>query len=207
MGIDPAVIAERGYRTCDGISELKSLRIDVLRSTDTHGLLLPLHSTEGKPAQFYHPQEERLAPYVVYRPDIPEIGRNGKPRKYIVPSKTGIRLDCHPRCQPALGNPDIPKWITEGQKKADSLVTKGACAIGLLGVDSWRGKNDGRCFTCVGPSQMARPNSYRLMNSPITRSCMRSVLEKHSVRRTNRLIRVRRLMCLLSIFCVFSLPT
>ena len=29
-------------------------------------------------------------------------------------------------------------------------------------------------------------------------------LEKHSVRRTNRLIRVRRLMCLLSIFCVFS---
>src|SRR6266705_1845610 len=39
---------------------------------------------------------------------------------------------------------------------------------------------------------MARPNSYRLMNSPITRSCIRSVLEKHSVRRTNRLIRVRR---------------
>jgi hypothetical protein len=37
----------------------------------------------------------------------------------------------------------------------------------------------GGCFTCVGPSQMARPNSYRLMNSPITRSCMRSVLEKH----------------------------
>jgi len=29
---------------------------------------------------------------------------------------------------------------------------------------------------------------------------MRSVLEKHSVRRTSRLIRVRRLMCLLSIF-------
>jgi hypothetical protein len=36
---------------------------------------------------------------------------------------------------------------------------------------------------------------------------MCSVLEKHSVRRTNRLIRVRRLLCLLSIFCVFSLPT
>ena len=65
----------------------------------------------------------------------------------------------------------------------------------------------GGCFTCVGPSQMARPNSYRLMNSPITRSCMRSVLEKQMVRRTSRLIRVRRLMCLLSIFCVFSFPT
>jgi hypothetical protein len=57
------------------------------------------------------------------------------------------------------------------------------------------------------PSQRDCPNSYRLMKSPITRSCMRSVLEKHSVRRTSRLIRVRRLMCLLSIFCVFSLPT
>src|SRR5262252_3680667 len=57
------------------------------------------------------------------------------------------------------------------------------------------------------PSQRDCPNSYRLMKSPITRSCMRSVLEKHSVRRTSRLIRVRRLRCLLSIFCVFSLPT
>ena len=66
---------------------------------------------------------------------------------------------------------------------------------------------EGGCFTCVGPSQMARPNSYRLMNSPITRSCICSVLEKQMVRRTSRLIRLRRLMCLLSIFCVFSLPT
>jgi hypothetical protein len=57
------------------------------------------------------------------------------------------------------------------------------------------------------PSQRACPNSYRLMKSPMTRSCMRSVLEKHSVRRTSRLIRVRKLMCLLSIFWVFSLPT
>jgi hypothetical protein len=32
-------------------------------------------------------------------------------------------------------------------------------------------------------------------------------LGKHSVRRTNRLMRVRRLMCLLSIFWVFSFPT
>ena len=36
---------------------------------------------------------------------------------------------------------------------------------------------------------------------------MRSVLEKQIVRRTNRLIRVRKLMCLLSIFCVFVCPT
>ena len=58
------------------------------------------------------------------------------------------------------------------------------------------------CWT----SQRARPNSYRFMKSPITRPCICSVLEKHSVRRTNRLMRVRRLMCLLSIFWVFSFP-
>src|SRR5262249_11007813 len=55
--------------------------------------------------------------------------------------------------------------------------------------------------------QTATPNSYRLINSPITKSCMRSVLEKQIVRRTNRLIRVRKLMCLLSIFCVCAFPT
>lgn len=56
-------------------------------------------------------------------------------------------------------------------------------------------------------SQTDTPNSYRLMKSPITRSCMRSVFEKQIVRRTNRLIRVRKLMCLLSIFCVWAFPT
>jgi hypothetical protein len=66
---------------------------------------------------------------------------------------------------------------------------------------------DGDVSQVLIPSQRACPNSYRLMKSPMTRSCMRSVLEKHSVRRTSRLIRVRKLMCLLSIFWVFSLPT
>ena len=55
--------------------------------------------------------------------------------------------------------------------------------------------------------QTGTPNSYRLINSPITKSCMRSVLEKQIVRRTNRLIRMRMLMCLLSIFCVCAFPT
>src|SRR5262249_21752113 len=55
--------------------------------------------------------------------------------------------------------------------------------------------------------QTDTPNSYRLIKRPITKSCMCSVLEKEIVRRTNRLIRVRKLICLLSIFCVFAFPT
>ena len=50
-------------------------------------------------------------------------------------------------------------------------------------------------------------HQHEVMKSPITRSCMHSVFEKQIVRHTNRLIRIRRLLCLLSIFCVLALPT
>src|SRR5712671_4397536 len=50
--------------------------------------------------------------------------------------------------------------------------------------------------------QTDTPNSYRLSKSPITKSCMRSVLAKPLVRRTNRLLCVCTLMGLLSLFCV-----
>ena len=55
--------------------------------------------------------------------------------------------------------------------------------------------------------QTDTPNSYRLIKRSITKSCMCSVLEKQIVRRTNRLIRVRKFICLLSIFWVFAFPT
>jgi hypothetical protein len=41
-----------------------------------------------------------------------------------------------------LGDPDIPLFVTEGVKKADSLASKDACAIALLGVWNFKGKND-----------------------------------------------------------------
>ena len=83
---------------------------------------------------------------------------------------------------------------------------KGLMNAAQIGTDavlypSMEGVSD-LLITC----QTDAPNSYRLMKSPITKSCMCSVLEKQIVRRTNRLIRVRKLMCLLSIFCVCRLP-
>lgn len=45
------------------------------------------------------------------------------------------------------------------------------------------------------------------MQEAITKSCMRSVLAKQIVQRTNRFIRVRKLLGLLSIFWVFAFPT
>ena len=60
-GIAPEIIAERGYRTSTGYSELKSCGITVSRDTDVYGLLLPLDSVEGKPGMAYC--SRKIAPY------------------------------------------------------------------------------------------------------------------------------------------------
>ena len=36
-----------------------------------------------------------------------------------------MRLDCSPLCLPDLGDPTVPLWITEGQKKGDALASAG----------------------------------------------------------------------------------
>jgi hypothetical protein len=41
-----------------------------------------------------------------------------------------------------LNDPTVPLWITEGQKKADVLVSQSLCAIALLRVWNWKSKND-----------------------------------------------------------------
>ena len=140
-GIAVDVIAERGYRTSTGYSELKSLRIPLARDTDTHGLLLPLYTTEGKPADIFIAKEDRSAPLTIYRPDVPQVDREGRLRKYLYPAER-MRLDCHPRAYPLLGDPTVPLWVTEGMKKGDALVSHGLCALDLMGVWCWRGTNE-----------------------------------------------------------------
>ena len=53
-------------------------------------------------------------------------------------------------------------------------------------------------------SQMSQPNATRLLKSPRTRSRICSICAKQTVRRTQRLSRVRRLIWLLSIFWASS---
>jgi putative DNA primase/helicase len=139
-GIALDVASERGYRTCTGHSELKSLGIYVPRSR-AEGLLLPLWGVDGRPAQHVHAEEQRTVPLTIYRPDT----RAGEstPSKYCNPARMQMRLDCPPRCQPELQNAQRRLFITEGQKKGDALATHGACVIALLGVACWRGRVDG----------------------------------------------------------------
>jgi len=135
------VIQERGYRTITSSRELEGLGFSAAQARQVPGLLLPLHSTDGQEL-----------PYV-YRPDNPRVyedkkGRRDKEGKY--PTKVikyefrkgeSMKLDCPPRSQKHLSDPSVPLWITEGQKKADALASLGLCAIDLLGVWNFIGKN------------------------------------------------------------------
>src|SRR6266446_6954154 len=132
-GIAPDVIIERGYRSVDGAKDyatLKALGFPRPRGGYPDGLLLPLHTTDGKQT------------LTIFRPNVQQLDKDGRLRKYLIPGKMGVRLDCPPRCQPFLKDPTRPLWITEGQKKADALASRGALAVCLLGVWNFKGKND-----------------------------------------------------------------
>ena len=137
--ISDDVIEARGYRTITSKDELEELGF-ARSQCHVPGLLIPLYTTDGQNGLY------------VYRPDNPRVIEDRSKRepdgryknrviKYEFPKGQSMRVDCPPVCQPMLANPAIPLWITEGQKKADALASLGLCAIALLGVWSWRGKN------------------------------------------------------------------
>ncbi|HAW50771.1 MAG TPA: hypothetical protein DCX54_00345, partial [Flavobacteriales bacterium] len=137
--IKDEIITARGYKTTTDENELRELGFSSGQRR-VPGLLLPLWTTDGQ-IGFY-----------VYRPDNPRVVENRKKKnpdgthpgrviKYEMPKGEGVRLDCPPTCQPLLADPSIPLWITEGQKKADALASAGLCAIAILGVWNFVGKN------------------------------------------------------------------
>jgi len=128
--ISDEVIEARGYRSITDGGELEAYGF--AQKQRRPGLLIPLHTTDA--GNGFH----------VLRPDHPrELKSDGHYRsiKYESPKGVGTRLDCPPICRPKLGDPSIPLWITEGQKKADSLASKGLCAVALLGVWNTKGRN------------------------------------------------------------------
>jgi len=127
-GISIDVIRERGYRSILGKSELEKLGFSPSQQ-HTPGILVPLWSVDGKEAGFQ------------FRPDHPRTASRGRPVKYESPKGSSNRLDCPPRSQKMMGNPQVPLWITEGAKKADALASRGACAISVTGVWGFKGKN------------------------------------------------------------------
>jgi Domain of unknown function (DUF3854) len=168
-GISDDVIQARGYQTVTDIKELVSRGFS-FRQLRQPGLLLPLHATDGS------------QPFCVYRPDAPYVGKDGKALKYEIPKGQGIRLDCPPSCRPLLADPCVPLWVTEGQKKADSLASRGACAIALLGVWNFKGQNvfGGTTFLVDWDYITLKDREIRIVfdNDLMTKPAVRQALER-----------------------------
>jgi hypothetical protein len=92
-------------------------------------LLVPIHSPAGEVVNYQ------------FRPDQRRI-KDGKPIKYDTPKGSRMTLDVHPFAREKLGDPSVPLFLTEGVKKGDALVSRGLCAVMLLGVWNWRGTNE-----------------------------------------------------------------
>ena len=122
------VIRARGYRTVRSKSELERLGFGRAQR-NIPGLLIPIHGPGGAVALYQ------------FRPDEPRI-KDGRAVKYETPGGSRIALDVHPFAREKLGDPSVPLFITEGIKKGDALVSRGLCAISLIGVWNWRGTNE-----------------------------------------------------------------
>jgi len=135
----PDVAKLRGYMTLERTSDRKGVSVLTLgfgfkdyQAERLPGYVLPRFNVEG------------VQDGAQFKPDDAESRKHGKDRpiKYETPDGARLILDVNPICQPDLGNPNKPKWITEGIKKGDAIASAGYCAIALQGVDCWQGKND-----------------------------------------------------------------
>lgn len=126
--IKPEVVEARGYRTVETKAELRRRGFSGTQC-NVPGLLIPVYGPHGQIVTYQ------------YRPDLPRIGKEGKPIKYETPSGSRMVLDVHPFARDMLGDPSVPLFITEGIKKGDALVSRGLCAVALLGVWNWKGTN------------------------------------------------------------------
>jgi hypothetical protein len=128
-GIDAQIVRQRGYRTVESKADLGRLGFGRAQRK-TPALLIPIYAPTGEVVLYQS------------RPDEPRIDSRGKPVKYETPAGSRMALDVHPAARDRLGNPAVPLFITEGVKKGDALVSRGLCAVSLIGVWNWRGKNE-----------------------------------------------------------------
>ncbi len=146
-GITPEIVEERGYRSIEKKVELKELGFsDAQRNVP--GMLVPVWSVNGEIATYQ------------YRPDWPRT-KDGKSVKYETPPGTGMVLDVHPRVRKMLGDPKVPLMITEGVKKGDAVVSRGLCAVALMGVWNWRGRNEDGGLTALAEWESIALNGDR----------------------------------------------
>jgi Domain of unknown function (DUF3854) len=129
-GVSPEKINDRGYFTVTHKSDLRKMGFADYQLR-VPAMAIPVYGVSDH-FHFY-----RLRPDDPRRdPEKPE-----KVVKYEQPPGTGLTIDVPRSAQPLLSDASARLWIVEGEKKADALVSRGECAVALLGVWSW--KRDG----------------------------------------------------------------
>ena len=118
-GIDPAVVARRGYRSVTA-TEARALGFADYQCGD--GLLLPQWTLAGVQRGFK------------LKRDTPRTDDRGKVIKYEFPAGAPPAFDVHPAARHLLGNPSVPVYFTEGLKKADAGVSRGALFVDVGSV-------------------------------------------------------------------------
>ena len=124
--IDPEVALERPYALIEDKNQLLRLgfQANQLAGLDK-ALLIPNRSPDFTTVLY------QIKP-------IWKKPRNGF--KYRVPAGAEMIVDVHPRSLKKIDDTDTTLWITEGTKKGDSLVSKGLCAVSILGVATFAKK-------------------------------------------------------------------
>jgi hypothetical protein len=139
--ISDEVIRARGYWTATDSAQLRNLGF-APNQCRAPALVLPVIGPDGR--QALH-QIRPDAPWSFddkSKPRLPDGTYPQKVVKYVTPKGAHMVLDVPPACRAGIGDPAVPLWITEGVKKADSLASAGLCAVGLLGVTCWKGRNE-----------------------------------------------------------------
>lgn len=127
--ISDAVIASREYRTVTTPDELKAFGFSKVQQQLVPAMLIPVWDVHGGKV-LHH-----------IRPDFPRANAKGKLAKYEFTAGCHMDIDVPPLARSKIGDPNVPLWITEGSKKADSAVSIGLCCVSVIGVWNWRGTN------------------------------------------------------------------
>lgn len=116
--ISDQVIVSRGYVSVGGLSVWQALGAPPLsRGAKVDGIGFPIYRLGKSPPHSW-----------VMRPDKPRAPK-GKTIKYECAPSVPNCFDVLPQYHAALGDPNIPIWITEGAKKADALASAYGAAI------------------------------------------------------------------------------
>ena len=126
-GINDGVRDARGYISATTIDQVAGLGFAPYQCL-VPALVLPLRAATGEVVGHQ------------LRPDRPREA-NGKAVKYETPEGSRLHLDVPPAVRHMIRDARTPLIVTEGIRKADSAATRGVCAIALLGVWGWRGRD------------------------------------------------------------------